>query len=111
MQSSFAFITGVVLLSFVAVDAQVNVAWIATYDGDNLEGQYDYDAAGSMAVDRAGRLHVTGNVYGSNGTPNIVTIQYRPDGQPNWIASYDAEQNSDHPEALVLDDAGNVYIT
>jgi hypothetical protein len=91
-------------------NSQVQVAWTATYDEDNFEGQSDYDYVTSMAVDRAGRLHVTGNVYGSNGTPNIVTIQYRPDGQPNWIASYDGDRGQDYAETLVLDDAANVYV-
>jgi len=103
-------VLGLLLLSFASARSQVQVEWIATYDGDNLEGQYDYDYVTSMAVDSAGRLHVTGNVYGSNGTPNILTIQYRPDGQPNWIASYDAARNQDYSDALVLDDDGNVYV-
>src|SRR6185503_8903877 len=90
--------------------AQVEQAWVATYGGDSSGDQHS-DFVTALKVDRLGRVHVTGDSYGTNGTPNIVTIQYSATGQPLWVASYDAARNSDYPGALVLDESGNVYIT
>ncbi|HEY2953607.1 MAG TPA: SBBP repeat-containing protein, partial [Verrucomicrobiae bacterium] len=102
----------VLLFAGLSARAQVQQAWATTYDGDSVQPeQPDYDQVRAMAVDSAGRVHVTGQSYGSNGTPNIVTIQYSPEGRPLWIASYDAARDSDYPWAMVLDDFGNIYIT
>src|SRR6185503_5463441 len=90
--------------------AQVEQAWVATYGGDSSGDQHS-DFVTALKVDRLGRVHVTGDSYGTNGTPNIVTIQYSATGQPLWVASYDGARVSEHAKALVLDDSGNIYIT
>lgn len=70
------------------------------------------DEAVSIAVDAAGNSYVTGSAFAPNGTLDIVTIKYSPSGQQMWLESYNGTGNgNDQGAELVLDNAGNVYVT
>lgn len=88
--------------------AQPALAWVKIYDGPPNQG----DEAVSIAVDASGNSYVTGSAFAANGTLDIVTIKYSPSGQQLWLQSYNGTANdNDQGAAIVLDDAGNVYVT
>lgn len=88
--------------------AQPAIAWERRYNGTpDLS-----DEAVSIAVDAAGNSYVTGSAFAPNGTLDIVTIKYSPGGQQMWLESYNGTGNgNDQGAELVLDNAGNVYVT
>ncbi|UOQ64715.1 T9SS type A sorting domain-containing protein [Hymenobacter volaticus] len=84
--------------------------WGARYNGP---GNKD-DLATSVAIDNnTGNVYVTGysNSGGSTGW-DYATLQYSRSGQQQWVARYDGPANSyDEATALVVDGAGNAYVT
>jgi hypothetical protein len=94
-------------------------AWSVTYDG--AAGKYDSITA--VAVDIQGNIYVTGASMGQvtlrlpNGLIETIpqgydyeTIKYSANGQLLWSSRY-ATNLADIPTALILDAAGNVYVT
>ncbi|MDZ7292992.1 MAG: SBBP repeat-containing protein, partial [candidate division KSB1 bacterium] len=84
------------------------VQWIARYDaGNNL------DIPTAMAVDTSGNIFVTGRSrLPFSSASDYATIKYNSDGVQQWVARYDRPgNNSDVPEALAVDAAGNIYVT
>lgn len=102
------FITIPFLLMTIYATAQPALAWERRYNGTpDLS-----DEAVSIAVDAAGNSYVTGSAFAPNGTLDIVTIKYSPSGQQMWLESYNGTGNAnDQGAELVLDNAGNVYVT
>lgn len=92
---------------FCSAGAQINVQWVGRYTsaGNNI------DRAKSMVVDPAGNSFVVGT--GWNGSNfDIVTIKLDPNGNQQWVSSYDGTGNGyDEARAIVTDASGNVYIT
>ncbi len=81
--------------------------WVMRYTS---QGSGPEDAQ-DMGIDAAGNVYVTGstNVSGNN---NFITIKYNSAGQEQWMAFYDDEAHfSDGASDLVLDGAGNIYVT
>jgi uncharacterized delta-60 repeat protein len=81
--------------------------WVMRYTS---QGSGPEDAQ-DMGLDTAGNVYVTGstNVSGNN---NFVTIKYNSAGQEQWKAFYDDEAGfGDGAYDLVLDGAGNIYVT
>src|SRR5262245_37099115 len=75
--------------------------WIRRYDAANGD-----DVPAAIACDASG-VYVTGS---SNG--DYTTIKYDFDGNQQWVRSYNGPGNgSDSPADLILDPAGNVYVT
>jgi len=92
----------------IKYDAHGNQLWSARYDG----GHSDY--ARSMALDAQGNTHVTGYSYNGNGSGfNYATVKYDTYGNELWrVLHGDPDQTSrDRARAIVIDDAGNVYVT
>jgi hypothetical protein len=88
--------------------SQPTLMWSQTYNGppDNA------DEAVSVAVDAAGNSYVTGSAFAVNGTLDMVTIKYDPLGQQLWLHNFNGSANTnDQATKLVLDNAGNVYVT
>jgi hypothetical protein len=68
--------------------------------------------ATSIAVDAANNCYVTGYSPGANGTNNIVTIKYGPNGNQVWLQQYNAlNSGNDAGNAIAVDKNANVYVT
>jgi uncharacterized delta-60 repeat protein len=82
--------------------------WVARYDGpDNGD-----DRALALAVDGDGNVYVTGGSQGSGTGSDYATVKYDASGVQQWVARYSGLGYSDDwAKALVVDDAGNVYVT
>jgi hypothetical protein len=75
--------------------------WVRRYDSESGE-----DVPAAIACDESG-IYVTGR---SN--HDYTTIKYDFDGDPQWVRSYNGTGNdSDSPADLVVDEAGNLYVT
>jgi hypothetical protein len=69
-------------------------------------------AATSIAVDILANAYITGYSSSANGTNNIVTIKYGPNGNQLWLQSYNGlNAGNDAGNAIAVDNNGNVYVT
>ena len=65
-----------------------------------------------LAVDSANNSYVTGYSPGTNGTNNIVTIKYGPNGNQVWLQRYSSPGGGNAAgNAIAVDNNGNVYVT
>jgi hypothetical protein len=92
-----------------------SVAWSRVYAGP----AGGYDRPHGIALDMSGNVYVTGAVddlVTRNGQA-IVTLKYSPSGEQIWMARLDELENVygtdkwERPSDIVLDQAGDVYIT
>jgi len=92
----------------VKYDPDGNQLWVARYDGP-AGGE---DEPWKLAVDADGNVYVTGYSYGVGSGNDCATIKYDSLGNQLWVARYNGPANlSDGAADLVLDAAGNVYVT
>lgn len=83
-------------------------AWVRIYNGPT---NYP-DAGKALAVDSHGNVYVTGISVTPPGNSDYLTLKYGPSGNLLWVKTYDGEGNwVDEPEAIAIDDSGNVYVT
>ncbi|MBS1604585.1 MAG: SBBP repeat-containing protein [Bacteroidetes bacterium] len=88
--------------------------WVGKYNGSALAA----DFATAVTADASGNVYVTGTSAGQiigrgTRTPtgnDYLTIKYSPSGVAQWINRY-YTTSDDQPCALVVDAAGNVYVT
>jgi sugar lactone lactonase YvrE len=70
------------------------------------------DAGRSIAVDASGNIYVVGSLVSTGTGSDITTIKYSQDGNILWMMQYNRQANSgDKGKELVLDAAGNIYVT
>lgn len=88
--------------------------WAVRYDGPG----HNIDNATAITIDNAGNVYVTGwSRSGSDyGSEDYCTIKYNNNGQQLWAARYDGAVGNDcyyydYANAIVVDNAGNVYVT
>lgn len=92
----------------IKYDKNGNELWVRRYNGPGN----NRDWATAIAVDDGGNVYVTGVSTGIGSAFDYATIKYDANGNELWVKRYNGPANSnDNPEALVLDAAGNVYIT
>jgi len=100
--------------SFVVVKTGPDGArrWTARYDGSR--GGVGGDAR-AVAVDAAGNVYAAGSVHdGMIFAQNYdyLVVKFAPDGTQRWAYRYNGAGNgTDLVSALVVDGAGNVYVT
>jgi len=82
--------------------------WVARYNGPaNF-----IDIANSVAVDASGNVYVTGLSTGTTSFSDYATVKYNSAGQEQWVARYNGPSNgTDEAYSVVVDGAGNVYVT
>lgn len=82
--------------------------WVVRYNGP----ANDCDDASAIATDLAGHIFVTGRSVDSDIEGDYATVKYDSSGVEQWVARYDGPANRyDDARALVVDNAGNVYVT
>jgi outer membrane protein assembly factor BamB len=68
--------------------------------------------ANSIGLDSANNSYVTGYSPGANGTNDIVTIKYDPNGNMIWLQRYSSPGGGNAVgNAIAVDSTGNVYVT
>jgi hypothetical protein len=111
MRSSQANISlGTTLLLFLPllVSAQVDTAWVRTFNGSANSGDWAHD----IVVDDAGYVYITGGSSGSGTYNDYATIKYDPNGNTVWSRIYNGLGNGyDEGDVLAVDQLGNVYVT
>ncbi len=100
----------------LAVDGAGNVYVMGT------SGTVKYNSAGTqewvvnksgnaLAVDGGGNVYVTGSSWNST-NQDYTTVKYNSAGTREWVAIYNGpENNHDVASTLVVDGAGNIYVT
>ncbi len=85
-----------------------SIIWTQTYNGPGNS----IDAATQITLDGSGNVYVAGHSFGSSTDLDFATIKYNNSGVQQWVARYNNNSiNSfDIPEAITLDNAGNVYV-
>ncbi|MGB7054012.1 MAG: SBBP repeat-containing protein [bacterium] len=82
--------------------------WVARYDGP-ISG---LDYARAIAVDSSGNVYVAGFSEGSGTEFDYAVAKYDSLGVEQWVARYDGPGNSyDEARKMVIDNAGNSYVT
>ncbi|MBX7131828.1 MAG: SBBP repeat-containing protein [Fimbriimonadaceae bacterium] len=85
-----------------------NLLWSVRYTGS--AGGNDF--ARAVRVDAGGNAYVTGFSEGNGTGFDVATVKYDLFGDPVWIARYGyAGAGDDGGSDLILDPAGNVYVT
>ncbi|KXK41550.1 MAG: PKD repeat protein, partial [Chlorobi bacterium OLB5] len=85
--------------------------WVQRYYGIGYGG---VNGAKSITTDRYGNIYVTGESSGESPVNqyDYATIKYNPAGVTQWIKRYNGPANGiDWAHSLVVDSAGNVYVT
>lgn len=89
-------------------DSNGNQQWISTYNGPGTAR----DIPSAMALDSYGNVYVTGTsvrIVNNYGNGDFATIKYDASGNQLWVSRYDGD--SDSPNAITVDNIGNVYVT
>lgn len=89
------------------LDPSGNTLWSTFYNGSGNAA----DFPSSNAIDAAGNIYVTGYITGSGTESDYCTIKYNNSGVQQWAAIYDGPDGWDEAWNVILDNAGNVYVT
>ncbi|UCG92152.1 MAG: SBBP repeat-containing protein [candidate division WOR-3 bacterium] len=82
--------------------------WTARYNGPGN----DVDYACAIAVDSSGNVYVAGFSEGSGTEFDYAVVKYDSLGVEQWVARYNGPGNSyDEAREMVIDNAGNSYVT
>lgn len=82
--------------------------WASRYNGP---GNF-IDISNSVAVDASGNVYVTGISTGTTSFTDYATVKYNSSGVEQWAARYNGPANgTDEAFSVVVDAAGNVYVT
>ncbi len=87
------------------LDFNGNIIWTATHAGSGNSN------AKSITVDASGNVYIAGDAW--NASIDYCVVKFDPNGNLVWDAFLDGDiyHSTDIAEAVLVDDAGNVYIT
>lgn len=112
--SGNSYVTGAVTrtgsdLDYITIkyDANGSQIWAVFYNGPG-NGE---DFPSSNAIDANGNIFVTGYSYGNSSGPDYCTIKYNNAGAQQWVQRYVGPDGWDESWNIILDPAGNVYVT
>jgi len=91
----------------IAYKPNGDTAWVRRYSG-TASG---YDEAFGVGMDRQTCVVVTGRSYMDSTRADYLTLKYSPTGDTLWSRRYDGNHGDDIASDLILDAAGNVYVT
>ncbi len=83
------------------------VLWTWMYNGPGSGS----DEIRAIATDPAGNVYVTGLSQGENTDMDYLTVKLTPGGDTLWTRRYDFIGEYDQPNALFVDQEGNVLVT
>ena len=89
----------------IKYDSTGQQQWIARYNAPN--GAFGV----AIAVDSSGNTYVAAAASNQFNTLFCATIKYNAAGEQQWVAEYHGGSGADEPAAIVVDNAGNVYVT
>jgi len=92
----------------IKYDSSGNEEWVHRYNNELVNGN---DEASDMVLDSAGNIYVTGRSQGSGTGYDYCTIKYNSEGNMVWRVRYNHSDGDDEARAVVVDSAGNVYVT
>jgi uncharacterized delta-60 repeat protein len=99
--ASFDFLT-------LKYDPAGTLLWTARYNGPGNNS----DTPMCIAVDGSGNVFVAGHGTGVGTVYDYTVVKYDPNGNDLWVATYNGTGNSsDYVNGLVVDAAGNAYVT
>ena len=104
------YVTGTSAGDYVTIkyNSTGNQTWVARYD--TPYDYYNYDFVRAMTIDESGNIYVTGGSGGIDTNSDYVTVKYDNAGNELWVARYD-NGGYEYPEAIAIDNLGNVYVT
>jgi hypothetical protein len=108
-----SFLRKVTFLTFffpVISLAQLSQQWVYRYNGSG--NWTEYITSNSLQVDVSGNLYAAFTGYHVNTGHDFVIMKFTANssGYPVWVSTYPAG-NSQHVNALTMDNAGNIYVT
>ena len=90
----------------------LNMAGTPSWTNHYPETPSGSSSVSSIAVDSANNAYVTGYSPGTNGTNDIATIKYDPNGNMVWLQRYSSPGGGNAAgNAIAVDNNGNVYVT
>ncbi len=90
------------------IDPALNIFWLGHINGtDNSLNEFPVD----LIVDSSNNVHVLARIQNNNTGTDFATVKLNTLGQELWREEFDAGDDQDIPEDMVLDDQGNVYVT
>ncbi len=99
--SSYDYIT-------IKYNSSGDVLRISYYDGPGN----GIDLATAVKTDNAGNIFVTGYSRGTSSQYDIATVKYNPEGVEQWVSRHNGAANgNDGATGIVLDNAGNIFVT
>jgi hypothetical protein len=91
----------------IMYDTKGKQLWTAIYDGPG----YSVDMPSDLTADNYGNVYVAGCSMGKDHDYDFAVAKYNESGDTLWVARYEEEGKKCSPDALVVDDSGNVYVT
>jgi len=90
------------------LSANLNLEWVVTYDGENLE-----DRANSIDIDASGNVFIAGYVSTTTSGHNIIVLKYSPTGTLLWNKEFSEPgiYDDDEGNGVIVDNNGNAYLT
>jgi hypothetical protein len=84
------------------------ISWLQIYNGP---GNGD-DRSKNIVLDNSGNVYISGTSRGSGTEDDFCTIKYNSSGVQQWVRRYNGPASfSDNAMCMVIDIAGNVYIS